>query len=301
MTESMTGATAASVRGPVASPGAMRPLRGYVPPPLNLTATTTSAAQTVTLYRVTPTGGDVVVSWGDGSETTVVDGYGGSIAHEYASAGSYQIEVSDSPLITYLYINDDKLTCSAGEIGSLTNLAYLWLVGSLVTMGAGETAMLANLQELVLLSTPNVTVAEGEIVSLASTLTYLRLGDVAGVTMGATEVSALASLAYLNLATSPGVAFQTGLDNCPALATLVYRAGLSQGQVDGVLSELYAAFPSRTATGGLIYLDSGGNAAPSGILQSACPPTTGKEYAYELANDSCDAADNPWAAVVVQA
>jgi len=62
---------------------------------------------------------------------------------------------------------------------------------------------------------------------------------------------------------------------------------LSQAKVDQILKDLWAAFPSRYESGGWIELD-GSNSAPSGILQAANPPTTGKEYAYELVNDSQD-------------
>jgi hypothetical protein len=76
---------------------------------------------------------------------------------------------------------------------------------------------------------------------------------------------------------------------------------LLQAQVDQILADFYAGFAARTATDGSINV-SGNNAAPSGTLQAACPPTTGKEYAYELTNDSCNV--NPtkkWATVTITA
>ena len=76
---------------------------------------------------------------------------------------------------------------------------------------------------------------------------------------------------------------------------------LTQVQVDAVLTGLYSAFATRTATGGTINVG-GNNAAPSGILQAKCPPATGKEFAYELINDSCGV--NPtkkWATVTITA
>ena len=76
---------------------------------------------------------------------------------------------------------------------------------------------------------------------------------------------------------------------------------LTQVQVDAVLTGLYSAFATRTTTGGTIDVG-GNNAAPSGILQAKCPPVTGKEFAYELINDSCGV--NPtkkWATVTITA
>lgn len=66
----------------------------------------------------------------------------------------------------------------------------------------------------------------------------------------------------------------------------IFNLALTQAQVDQILADLYTAFATRTVSGGLLELH-GDNAAPSGIYQAQCPPTTGKEYKYELLNDSC--------------
>ncbi len=61
---------------------------------------------------------------------------------------------------------------------------------------------------------------------------------------------------------------------------------LTQAKVDAVLEGFYGAFASRTVSNGTINVG-GTNAAPSGTYQAMCPPTSGKERAYELVNDSC--------------
>jgi hypothetical protein len=61
---------------------------------------------------------------------------------------------------------------------------------------------------------------------------------------------------------------------------------LTQAQVDQILDDLYTAFATRVPAGGSINV-AGTNAAPSGIFQAQCPPLTGKEFAFELLNDSC--------------
>ncbi len=83
----------------------------------------------------------------------------------------------------------------------------------------------------------------------------------------------------------------------PRLNNLIFRAGLSQAQVDAVLLGLYDGFATRTETGGEVHLNGEGNAVPSGDLQAACPPTTGKEAAYELVNDTCGVSSNHWLSV----
>lgn len=67
---------------------------------------------------------------------------------------------------------------------------------------------------------------------------------------------------------------------------------LSEAQVDAVLQEFYIGYPNRENGGGAVYivLDTNNttneNAEPSGVLQASATPSTGKEYAYELVNDS---------------
>jgi hypothetical protein len=63
--------------------------------------------------------------------------------------------------------------------------------------------------------------------------------------------------------------------------------GLSQAKVNQILADLYTAFATRTVAGGTITLNGAGNAAPSGLFQANCPPTTGKETAFDLLNDPC--------------
>ena len=71
---------------------------------------------------------------------------------------------------------------------------------------------------------------------------------------------------------------------------------LTQGQVDQILTDFYTAFPTKATTGGAIILN-GSNAAPSGIFQSHCPPTSGKETAYDLLNNPCSVNSEVWYAV----
>jgi len=75
--------------------------------------------------------------------------------------------------------------------------------------------------------------------------------------------------------------------------------GLTQSEVDTILLGFYDAFPLKTNTGGTINLNGAGNAAPSGTYAAQCPPTTGKNAAYELINDSCGVSDKHWATINV--
>lgn len=61
--------------------------------------------------------------------------------------------------------------------------------------------------------------------------------------------------------------------------------GLSQAQVDAILNGLWQAFPSKQYSGGNLNV-SGTNSTPSGTYQADTTPEDGKEFAYELKNDS---------------
>jgi hypothetical protein len=86
----------------------------------------------------------------------------------------------------------------------------------------------------------------------------------------------------------------------------IQSMGLLTAAVNAALWDLYqASVAPRTATGGTINVG-GTNQAPSGTFQAAgaCPVTVatdGKEIAYELLNDTCDAFANHWATVTITA
>ncbi len=87
-----------------------------------------------------------------------------------------------------------------------------------------------------------------------------------------------------------------GFETCPSLSWVYISNSLTQEQVDTILRTLYEQMPHRTVSGGNIWL-AGTSAAPSGVYQAACPPTTGKEYAYQLINDTCNTSPNHWGTV----
>jgi hypothetical protein len=66
--------------------------------------------------------------------------------------------------------------------------------------------------------------------------------------------------------------------------------GLTQTQVDNILSQYWTAFPNKTSTTSYLWLDNYDgtrpNAAASGTYQASNPPTTGKQKAYEMRYDT---------------
>lgn len=63
------------------------------------------------------------------------------------------------------------------------------------------------------------------------------------------------------------------------------NCGETQDTVDSVLERLYLDRALFTYTTPLLDISGTSNEAPSGTYQDGDPPTTGKEYWYEIVND----------------
>jgi hypothetical protein len=270
----------------------VQPMGGAAVLALTLTATTTGAAQTVTIHRMTPAAGKaVVISWGDGNSTTVAAGDTASKANTYASAGSYAIRVTDARNIVQIDLHDSKL--SGLKSAELAKSAITYFVA--YSLGTATTCVVRS-EDMTswkpttwyLTSMPAGTYAIDSADMAAWTPTDWRLTSMPA---GTTFTLAAASFA--------------GFVRCTSF--VANNNALSQAQVDAILWGLYQATLSRTVTGGTINVG-GTNAAPSGTYQAvaACPvsaATPGKEVAHELLNDGCNAiaAGETWTTVTITA
>ena len=231
-----------------------------VPSGVTLTATTTAPSQTVTLQRVTPTGGTCVVSWGDGSaDSTIANGNTGTTTHVYAAAGAWPIVISNASLMTYLDLRDEKLSWTVGPASPMpTGLTYLYLISlaglTWTVGGAGAT--------------------------MPTGLTYLYLYNLAGLTWtvggaGATMPTGLTSLTYHNSLTQAAV---------NAALWGFYQGTTTRTATGGTIN-----------VGGTNAAPSGTFQAPA-----SCPVTVatpGKEVAHALLNDGCAVGFNRWTTV----
>lgn len=233
-------------------------------------------------------------------------------------------EIGTLTNLTRLYLsNATNVTINAGEIGTLTNLETLWLsVTANVTIGTNEISALTNLDSLYLANVGSVAISGGEISALTN-VSALWLQNVPNAVVNAGEIGTLTNLYTLYLQTAPNVTINAGeigglvdlstiylidvanvttqradFATLPKLVSLTYRNSLTQPQVDAVLAGLYDVFPTKTGNNGTVDI-AGTNAAPSGIYQApgACPPTDGKEIAYELKNDTCAVSLKHWATI----
>ena len=76
--------------------------------------------------------------------------------------------------------------------------------------------------------------------------------------------------------------------------TIQWESNLNQAAVDSIVDKIWQK--KSTFTWALPQLDvaGNGNAAPSGVYQTASPPTTGKEKIYDLVNGSYTPAGPEW-------
>jgi len=234
-------------------------------PAVTFTCTTTGA-QTLTLNRLTAAAGKTVtVSWGDGSSNT----YGTettSRTHAYAGAGVWTVTVTDARDIVGIDLRDTKI--SAFDTADLANSAITYFLVSAISASTIDTSDMAGW-----------TPAYWLCYSMPAGGTYtIDTSDMASWTP-----------AYWSCNSMPAGSVTIGAGSFngwkSATSILINDNGLLQAAVDAALSSLWTMFASRTATGGTINIG-GTNAAPSGTFQADATPEDGKEFAYELLNDT---------------
>lgn len=187
------------------------------------------------------------------------------------------------PGLRYLYLYSTGVT---GDVSGWTlpsTLQRLYLYSVTVSGDVSGWTLPAGLQQLLINSTSLSGDVSGWVLPATLTQFYANSTSLSG-SMATWVIPA--GMGYLRT-------FSSSLTGVPSFASavslvsmLVQNCNWDQPQVDAFLAELYA----RWAAGGLTYatpaLNLGSNnAAPGGTYQDGDPPTTGKEYIYEMAND----------------
>ena len=263
-------------------------------PNLKFYCTTTGAA-TLTIAALTViTGKTVVVDWGDGSSNTYTAG-AGARTHDYTGAGTFTVKITPPTDIIALTLSDNKVTLNSADIKAGVNITSFTANG--LKAGKFDSADVSAWRptSFYLYSMPSGYAGTFNSSDVSAWRpTELRLYSMpsgyAG-TFNSSDVSAWRPT-YFRLYSMPVATYTItisdgGFDgwNTKALTFQMQGNSLSQAQVDQILSDFWTGYSTRTAAGGSINVG-GSNAAPSGTLQAANPPTTGKEFAYELVNDS---------------
>jgi len=299
---------------------------------LALTATTVGAA-TVTIHRITPTGGSLTIAWGDGAMTVVAAGDTAAQAHAYAGAGTWSISCTPAAIITQLDLHDAKLSGfnSAQLAGSVLTYFFCYSLGSAVANRVVSADMAAWRPTYWLLHTMpagTYNINSADLVAWRPTYWYLHTMPAGTYNIASADMAAwrptvwylhtmpagtytinFSDLAAWNPTTFYAFSLTAPTITIAAANLATWRAvtgfrvdgnALLTAAVDAFLAGLYGAFPLRTGVNGTINVG-GTNQAPSGVYQAQCAPGDGKEFAYELLNDSCGVSANHWATVTYTA
>ena len=296
-----------------------------------LTATTAGPGATVTIHRITPTGDSITISWGDGgADTVVADGVTANQTHVYAAADTYDITVTDAALITQLDIHDNQLSgfesaqladnvityFSVHQLGSavacVVNSAdmvlwnpSLWYLFSMpagtYTIDSGDmTAWTSGFWWLYSMPAGTYTIDTADIALLLPLYWYLFSMPAGTYSIDTSDIAAWTPTFFLLRSMPVGTVFTIAQADFNGWITTtnfqMQNNGLPQADVDAIFQGFYGGFAARTAVGGTINVG-GTNAAPSGVYAANCPPVTGKEWAFELVNDSCGISANHWTTV----
>jgi len=108
---------------------------------MTLTATPTLSPEVITLTRLTVSRAGVIVNWGDGGTTTLPVGSTVAVTHSYATAGTYNIVVSDATAITQLRLESAKI--GNLDTAQLRNSAIAYFYVTLITGSIIKSADMA--------------------------------------------------------------------------------------------------------------------------------------------------------------
>jgi hypothetical protein len=242
---------------------------------------------------------------------------GGRVTQILLSDNALTGDLSSWVLPTALVRLDFFGSDCSGDITNWTlpsTLTYLRMFGNMFTGDISEWSIPAGMEYF---NFGGGNSLEGDLTEwdVPPACEYLALGgsdcsgDISGWTIPATQEDIFLSnnafegdLSSWSLPASLGRLDLEGnsIDAGPPLtgATSLYQLklagnGLSQAAVDAVAESIYDNRASFTAGAPSATLG-GSNAAPSGTYQDGDPPTTGKEYIYEVENDPETEGFNTW-------
>jgi len=240
----------------------------------------TTGAQTLTLQRITPTGGTCTVSWGDGTaNSTIANGNTGTTTHNYAGAGTYVVRISNKSLITYLDLRDTKLTWNANASPPPVNLTTLYLNALTgLTYNANTDPLPSGLTSLTLVTLTGLTY-NANTDPLPSGLTYLYLQSLTGLTYNANTDPLPSGLTTLYLSILTGLTYNANTDPLPSGLTSLYLINLTGLTYNANTDPLPSGLTSLTLNNltGLTY-NANTDPLPSGLTYLYLNTLTGLTY-----------------------
>ena len=302
-----------------------------MPDVLTLQAITTVASQTVTIARLR-TSVPCTIDWGDGT-TSLTDNTDTARTRVYAVAGTYNIRVSQASRITQIRLDSavlGRLNTAQLRRSAITNFLVTLITGS--TINSGDMVNWRPLEwNCYTMPVGTYNISSAHMIDWRPTSVWWLAGMPAGTyNISSAHMIDWRPSTWLLFVMPTGTygidtahminwrplswhchTMPTGALTISAASNLsgwtgcnsfqVHSNAFTTAVVDRALQGMWGAFPGRTVTGGTINV-AGTNQAPSGVFQAANPPTTGREFAFELLNDSQNF--NPtrkWAVVTMTA
>ena len=198
---------------------------------------------------------------------------------------------TNSPSVAVSGTTTIKLYCPNPAAVTAINIYSQSLVGSLALADLSGYTSLTTLSAQ---SNSALTVT-GTLGDLPASMAYLHLYSTSSTITG-TLADLPASMTYLHLDSTSSTITGGGT----AMAAVnnqqlqIYSMTMSQSNVDDCVSRLYSDRASFLYASPVLGIG-GTNAAPSGTYQDGDPPSTGKEYIYELVNDPEAESFKKWA------
>lgn len=273
---------------------------GPIAPVLNLTATTTGVAEMVTLTRLT-TGLPSRIWWGDGSVETIAASSTAVLTHVYAAAAVYPVVIEKANYITGLQLETAKIggLNTAQLRYSILDSFFVALITGSTIRSADMVAWRPNVWIMYSMPAGTYTIASADMVAWRPIFWVMYSMPAGTYTIASADMVAWRPTFWRIYSMPAAGSSYTFAVSCMRAWTLIneIRAdglGLNAAAVDTILTDVYAG--KATFTFGAPALNvAGTNAAPSGVYASVCPPTTGKETAFDLVNGICIAAGPEWA------
>jgi len=259
---------------------------------LTLTGTVT-AGQTLTLQRMTVSESSVV-HWGDGSTTNLTANSTAAVSKVYAAGGVYEIRVEKASKITQIDLRDTKISLFDTAQLKSSLITYITAFGALQNFTIKSSDMVnwpMSIYQITSMPFGGIYELDSADMVNWNPTTFLAQAMPAGsYSIRTSDFAAWNPVFFGYFAMPPGsLIISSASDFAGWVRATTIRTdnmALLQPAVNRILEGVYSMFPARIATGGEIRVG-GTNAAPSGVFQAACPPTTGLEWRYELLNDSC--------------
>ena len=198
--------------------------------PWKFTCTTTAAGQTLTLNRITPTGSNLIVYWGDGNNSTITNGYTGTTTHIYTNAGTYTVSFDKSEIITQIDLRDSKIGGNFNTNPLPVGLTYLILYNlSNFMWNVNNNPMPAGLTYIYFYKLSNF-IWNVNTNPLPAGLTYLRFETLSGITWNINNNPVPAGLTSLGFISVSGLTWNVNNNPMPAgltSLTFISTSGLT--------------------------------------------------------------------------